>query len=170
MSEETQNPVQLMVDWFLANYENPVERTPYESAEGGYQYIWGGPYYPEQELNNKFGETYSAKDIEAATEKVCETAFEWTCGPEDRMREDQDLRAQDEADAQAALASKSFLIGQRVIVGDEIGKVQRGPTLVGDSPVPAQPMEGYVWVHLPSRGYASHFSIDIVKPLPGGQL
>jgi hypothetical protein len=101
---ETQNPVDLMVNWFLANYENPVERTPYESAEGGYQFIWGGPYYPEQELNNEFGETHSAKDIEEATQKICEISFEWTCSPADRAREtmeDKDLREQSEAEAEA---------------------------------------------------------------------
>ena len=27
--------------WFFNNYEDPVESCPYESAEGGYQYIWG---------------------------------------------------------------------------------------------------------------------------------
>jgi len=35
----------MMADWFLANFENPAECTPYESAEGGYQWIWGGPYF-----------------------------------------------------------------------------------------------------------------------------
>lgn len=63
-----------------------------------------------------------------------------------------------------------FLIGQRVIVHDEIGTVQRGPTMVKGPPQRAEPGEGYVWVHLPSKGYASEFSVDNVKPLPGGQL
>ena len=32
----------VMRQWFDANYEDPVENTPYETAEGGYIYIWGG--------------------------------------------------------------------------------------------------------------------------------
>ncbi|MET3972872.1 hypothetical protein ABIB94_007871 [Bradyrhizobium sp. JR7.2] len=35
---------EVMIQWFSANYEDPAVSTPYESAEGGYQYIWGGPY------------------------------------------------------------------------------------------------------------------------------
>lgn len=64
----------------------------------------------------------------------------------------------------------NFLIGQRVIVGDEIGIVQRGPMMSKGTPPPIMHKEGYVWVHLPSKGYASQFSEDNVKPLPNGQL
>lgn len=65
-----------------------------------------------------------------------------------------------------------FLIGQRVIVGDEIGTVQRGAS----ENVPyvglrdRGPRDGSVWVHLPSRGYASCYANHNVKPLPNGQL
>ncbi|HKY87537.1 MAG TPA: hypothetical protein VJL90_12310, partial [Pseudorhodoplanes sp.] len=41
-------------DWFLSNFEDPAENTPYESAEGGYQYIWGGPYDANEELYDNF--------------------------------------------------------------------------------------------------------------------
>lgn len=30
---------EVMRSWFLSNYEDPAENTPYESAEGGYIYI-----------------------------------------------------------------------------------------------------------------------------------
>jgi hypothetical protein len=33
--------IKRMVAWFFQNFEDPAERTPYESAEGGYIYIWG---------------------------------------------------------------------------------------------------------------------------------
>jgi hypothetical protein len=48
-SRETKLAV--MKTWFFENYEDPVENTLYESAEGGYQYIWGGPYDAHQELD-----------------------------------------------------------------------------------------------------------------------
>jgi hypothetical protein len=44
-----------MKDWFFQNFEDPAESTPHESAEGGYQYIWGGPYDAKDELWGKFG-------------------------------------------------------------------------------------------------------------------
>ena len=45
---------EVMVEWFGANYEDPANRLPYESAEGGYQWIWGGPYNAEEELREQF--------------------------------------------------------------------------------------------------------------------
>ncbi|MND99001.1 hypothetical protein D3C80_913770 [compost metagenome] len=55
----------------------------------------------------------------------------------------------------------SFFIGQRVLVGNEIGTVvksETGRTTFG------------VWVFLPSRGYASDYALHNVKPLPNGQV
>jgi hypothetical protein len=49
MSQEEQ--IEMMRLWFRENYEDPVERTPYESSEGGYIYIWGGPYDAREELS-----------------------------------------------------------------------------------------------------------------------
>src|SRR5579862_3070597 len=45
---------ELMLQWFHENFEDPAENTPYESAEGGYQWIWGGPCDTREELENKF--------------------------------------------------------------------------------------------------------------------
>ncbi|MCB8880198.1 hypothetical protein ACELLULO517_08140 [Acidisoma cellulosilytica] len=46
--------IDAMVTWFFANFEDPVESTPYETAEGGYQYIWGGPYEAADEITEAF--------------------------------------------------------------------------------------------------------------------
>ena len=42
--------LEMMIEWFHQNYEDPAESTPYESAEGGYIWIWGGPYDARDEL------------------------------------------------------------------------------------------------------------------------
>ena len=52
----------VMRHWFISNYENPAERTPYESKEGGYIYIWGGPYDAGEELGGLF-EGYVPEDV-----------------------------------------------------------------------------------------------------------
>lgn len=44
----------IMEVWFRNSYEDPAERTPYESREGGYQWIWGGPYDALEELESEF--------------------------------------------------------------------------------------------------------------------
>jgi hypothetical protein len=41
--------------WFLERFCDPAHNTPYESAEGGYQFIHGGPYDPADVLPDRFG-------------------------------------------------------------------------------------------------------------------
>jgi len=50
--EKTQ--LDAMRAWFHRNFQNPVEETPYNSEEGGYQYLHGGPYDAEEEINSRF--------------------------------------------------------------------------------------------------------------------
>jgi hypothetical protein len=62
--------IELMVEWFYQNYEDPAQSTPYESAEGGYQYIWGGPYDANDEIGSKFGGLVPDEWIEQAVNEV----------------------------------------------------------------------------------------------------
>lgn len=43
-----------LVHWFYFYYEDPANETPYNSREGGYQYVAGGPYNAEEELRDSF--------------------------------------------------------------------------------------------------------------------
>lgn len=61
---------ELMIQWFSENFEDPAVRTPYESAEGGYQWIWGGPYEARDELYSMFGDLVSESLIEEVAEEV----------------------------------------------------------------------------------------------------
>jgi|HubBroStandDraft_6_1064221.scaffolds.fasta_scaffold164661_3 hypothetical protein len=61
---------ELMRLWFLQNFEDPAENTPYESAEGGYQYIWGGPYDTREELENKFSGIAPGSLIDEVTNQL----------------------------------------------------------------------------------------------------
>lgn len=62
--------VTAMVDWFSANFEDPAEETPYNSREGGYQYIWGGPYEARDELGDAFDGVATDEEIESAIEEI----------------------------------------------------------------------------------------------------
>ncbi len=66
-----------MRQWFLANYEDPAESLPYESREGGYIWIDGGPYDPHEELHSKFGEFVSEEVIEAFGDELYAECPEW---------------------------------------------------------------------------------------------
>ncbi len=72
----------VMIEWFNANYEDPAQRTPYETAEGGYQWIWGGPYDAEEEIRGIFEGLVSEVLISEVVEEVqAEGLFEWAPTP-----------------------------------------------------------------------------------------
>ena len=72
------NQIADMVHWFHGMFEDPANETPYESREGGYQYIWGGPYEAGEELGGEFGDIVSDGVIEAAVSEVeSDGIFDW---------------------------------------------------------------------------------------------
>lgn len=79
VDEPTQMSV--MRAWFLQNYENPEENTPYDSGESGYVYIWGGPYAPKEELENEFADIVPSAAIDKVTEGLAALAAEWSGKP-----------------------------------------------------------------------------------------
>lgn len=66
----------LIKDWFFENFEDPAHITPYESAEGGYQYIWG-PYDARDVIENVFADTASEELIEAAIATIEREGVVW---------------------------------------------------------------------------------------------
>ena len=72
----------VMNTWFYSNYENPAESTPYESAEGGYVYIWGGPYDPEEALRREFEGLIPDEVINELVEELLDISYEWGGHPE----------------------------------------------------------------------------------------
>lgn len=71
-----------MVHWFHGMFEDPANETPYVSREGGYQYIWGGPYDATDELGAEFGDFVSEEALDAAIAEVeSDGIVEWAPGP-----------------------------------------------------------------------------------------
>lgn len=68
--EEIENHISEMKEWFLNTYEDPAESCPFESREGGYFYLKGGPYNAEEELSSEFGSTYPDAEIQRAAEEL----------------------------------------------------------------------------------------------------
>ena len=69
--------------WFLERYENPAENTPYETAEGGYIYIWGGPHHAGEILESEFHGIIKEKLLEEIAEELESEAgtTEWASVP-----------------------------------------------------------------------------------------
>lgn len=66
-----------MEEWFRSRFEDPAMRTPYESAEGGYQWIWGGPYDAREQLESEFGHIYASEAIDSLADKLSSECPEW---------------------------------------------------------------------------------------------
>jgi hypothetical protein len=69
---------EVMRTWFFEHFEDPANSTPYESAEGGYIYIWGGPYDAQEELEDEFSGVVPFEVIEELANELSETSFAWT--------------------------------------------------------------------------------------------
>jgi len=67
----------VMGTWFRERFENPAERTPYETAEGGYIWIWGGPYDAEEELTEEFEGYVPTEVIERLASDLSDESPEW---------------------------------------------------------------------------------------------
>ena len=73
---ETQKEV--MEFWFYSNYEDPVHSCPYNSKEGGYQFIYGGPYEADEELLNEFSDIVPEEVIEELAKELQDECPEWS--------------------------------------------------------------------------------------------
>lgn len=73
----------LMIEWFGERYEDPIHHLPYNSREGGYQWIHGGPYSARSVLENEFGNLAKPSAIAAAIEDLETEGFDWSPRPEE---------------------------------------------------------------------------------------
>lgn len=69
--------IESIVGWFFENYEDPAMRTPYESKEGGYQWIWGGPYDASEVVGENFLDVPEDILEEAVAEIQSDGLYEW---------------------------------------------------------------------------------------------
>jgi PIN like domain len=68
--------------WFFSNYEDPAHSCPYESREGGYQYIWGGPYDAREEIEGEYSDVVSDSIIDEVVSDLESECMEWSAVPD----------------------------------------------------------------------------------------
>lgn len=56
--------IEAMRRWFHARYEDPANQTPYSSQEGGYMFVFGGPYDPNDVIQERFEHSVHYKVME----------------------------------------------------------------------------------------------------------
>ena len=69
---------EVMKVWFYSHFEDPVHSCPYNSGEGGYQFIYGGPYEAGEELQQEFSGILSDDVIEELAEDLTNECAEWS--------------------------------------------------------------------------------------------
>lgn len=74
---EPEQQMEVMRYWFYENFEDPAHQTPYESAEGGYIWISGGPHDAREELSDEFRGAVSEKVIATLTKDLERDCVEW---------------------------------------------------------------------------------------------
>lgn len=74
-----------MMEWFFQNYDDPANFLPYETKEGGYQYLFGGPYELDQILYDEFGDKYPDSNIENVIKNIEQEyrSISWAKRPND---------------------------------------------------------------------------------------
>jgi hypothetical protein len=77
----------LMRHWFDGRYDPPDE-LPYDSSEGGFQWIWGGPYDARDVIENEFGGIASDDAIEELVSELRDINYEWSGKPSDEDFDD----------------------------------------------------------------------------------
>lgn len=79
--------LETMRHWFNGQYDTPDE-LPYDSGEGGYQWIWGGPYDAGDALQNEFGGVIPDDVIEELASELSDITPEWSGKPNDEDFDD----------------------------------------------------------------------------------
>lgn len=64
--------------WFYSQYESPAECLPYIPTEGGYQWIYGGPYDARDVLEEEFSGLASEEDIDVLVAELEMECTEWS--------------------------------------------------------------------------------------------
>ena len=74
--------IEIMRHWFEGAFDPPDE-LPYDSSEGGYQWIWGGPYDPGSQLRSRFEGLVPYEVIEQLASDLGDTSSEWSGKPDE---------------------------------------------------------------------------------------
>lgn len=85
---DSDTQLRVMRAWFYSNFEDPAERTPYESREGGYQWIWGGPFEAREELEAEFEGIVPGELIEELASNLTLECWQW--GPAEKPSDYED--------------------------------------------------------------------------------
>jgi hypothetical protein len=112
---ERDDQLDAMRVWFHKHYEDPVENCPYDSGEGGYQYIYGGPYDAREQLDEEFGGVVDDDVIEELSDELDDISPYWSGDSNDPDLDDYLFRASAESFRQEEAFRQSALNIERLL-------------------------------------------------------
>ncbi|MCW2337040.1 hypothetical protein M2337_001273 [Sphingobium sp. B2D3A] len=95
--------IEAMISWFFNNFEDPAQETPYDGGEGGYQFIWGGPFDAGEYLFDYFPDA-DDDERQSAIEQIEADGVDWAPAghrilpPEEDYIEEERLSLEDRLD------------------------------------------------------------------------
>jgi hypothetical protein len=128
--------VEAIKDWFLSNFEDPVHHTPYESAEGGYQYIWGGPYEARDIIENVFEGRAQRSVIEEAIGQLEGESLEWVPSSSRQQPPEPDFENEDEPPSRSSTELYREMQGRIRELEEVLAHTPRPPSGIGHNRPP----------------------------------
>ncbi|HTL48027.1 MAG TPA: hypothetical protein VL688_08225 [Verrucomicrobiae bacterium] len=79
---------EVMRKWFMENFADPAEQCPAGNGEERYRFIWGGPYYADEELEAEFGGIANDTAIDVLAHELASKCAMWSGRPNAEDLED----------------------------------------------------------------------------------
>jgi hypothetical protein len=153
-----EDAVEEMRTWFFENFENPAESTPYESAEGGYIYIWGGPYETRDIIETVFSDFASEDAIEELVEDLDNEGPYWVPNSGRRQPPEPDDEEPSAADRHAQMLRKVSEIEHA------LEKMPETPAGIGHN-MPPEPLEAVPFDSNDKQEIKSALAVLRVQPV-----
>jgi hypothetical protein len=90
VDQDDESNKEAVLNWFYENFEDPVHSTPYNSQEGGYLYIKGGPYAAREIITVVFGNIISDDLIEEIVDEINRESDIWVPSSSRLLRPEED--------------------------------------------------------------------------------
>jgi hypothetical protein len=90
VDQDDESSKDAVLNWFHENFEDPVHSTPYNSQEGGYLYINGGPYDARDIITTVFGNIISDDLIDEIVDQINRESDVWVPSSSRRLGREED--------------------------------------------------------------------------------
>lgn len=116
-----------MKQWFYENYEDPANSLPYNSAEGGYQWIYGGPTTPLDALQEGFSQEYPFELLERVAKQITNSDGLWDWSPKpgadfyEEVEEEEEAATGLQAEDGASELSRRMPLAEELIQNPQSG-------------------------------------------------